>query len=358
LPDELVNRLKDAGLFSIYTPEEFGGLDLPLPEALRVVEEVARHDGSTAWIVALGVGNSLFTSMLSTRSAASVLGNGATLISGAPAFGVRAVPVEGGYQLTGRWSYNSGAPNADWIGVPAPIFDGDEPRMGATGPEMVFAFLPPSDVQIIDTWFVTGLRATGTQDLFVEHAFVSEEMTGRFGMPEGPHPVHERIINRVPFITLFGMVQSPPVCLGLARRAIEEFRQLALTKESAFGPRMSDQVQAHVGLARAEALVRSARALWQHQVQLVWDAALAGCEFSVRDRADARMAALVAVEQSVAAADLLYRLAGTSAIFQSSPLERCWRDVHTAAQHLQVQDARWETVGRVLLGLDPATPLL
>src|SRR5919199_2232359 len=125
LPDDLVRLLKDAGLFSMYTPKEFGGLDLPVPQALRVVEEVSRHDGSTGWTVALGVANGLFTPALPYDAAARVLGNGSTLIAGALAFGVRAVRVDGGYRLTGRWPYNSGAPNASWVGSPAPIFDGD-----------------------------------------------------------------------------------------------------------------------------------------------------------------------------------------------------------------------------------------
>src|SRR5919199_22381 len=89
LPDDLMRLLKDAGLFSIYTPKEFGGLDLPVPEALRVVEEVARHDGSTAWTVALGLANGVFTSMLPEASAARLGGKGAPLIPAAPAFGVR-----------------------------------------------------------------------------------------------------------------------------------------------------------------------------------------------------------------------------------------------------------------------------
>jgi alkylation response protein AidB-like acyl-CoA dehydrogenase len=358
MPDRLMTRLKDAGLFSIYTPREFGGLDLPLPDALRVVEEVSRHDGSTGWTVALGIGNSLFTCMLATASARRVLGDGAALISGAPAFGVRAVPVAGGYRLTGRWSFNSGAPNADWIAAPAPVFDGDAPRMGPSGPEMTFAFMPPSQVQVIDTWYVTGLRATGTQDLSVDDVLVSDAMTGHFSLPDGPHPVRETAIARVPFFTLVGLAQSPPVCLGLARRAIEEFQRLAQTKQSPFGPPLREQVQTHVALARAEALLRSVRAYWYGEVQAVWDRALQKREFSPERRAGARIASLAAVEHSVAAVDLLYRLAGSSAIFQSSPLERCWRDIHTAAQHVQVQEGRWETAGRVLMGLDAGSPML
>jgi len=358
LPDDLFTRLMDAGLFSIYTPRRFGGLDLPLPEALRVVEEVSRQDGSTGWTVALGIANGYFTSMLPEEAAARVLGSGSVLIAGAPAFGVRAVRVEGGYRLTGRWPFNSGAPNATWIAAPAPIFDGDAPRLGESGPEMIFTFLSPSDVQIIDTWYVTGLRATGTQDLYVEDVFVPDEMTGVFSVPAGPRPVRDCALTNIPFFSLFGIVQSPPVCLGLARRAIEEFRQLALTKESTFGPRLSEQVQAQVGLARAEALVRSARTYWYENVQATWDAATQNRELSLEDRTAMRIASLTAAENSVVAVDLLYRLGGSSAIFQSSPLERCWRDVHTAAQHMHVQDGRWETAGRVLFGLDPASPLV
>jgi alkylation response protein AidB-like acyl-CoA dehydrogenase len=358
LPDELVACLKQAGLLSIYTPKEFGGLELPLPEALRIVEEVAKQDGSTGWIVALGVANSLFTSVLPKASAARVLGDGAVLIAGAPAFGVRAQRVEGGYRLTGRWGYNSGAPNADWIAAAAPIFDGETPRMGPYGPEMVLSLVRPSDVQIIDTWYVTGLRASGTQDLYVEDVFVAEEMTGGFSMPDGPRAVRDSAITRLPFLSLFGVVQSPPVCLGLARHAIDEFKQIALSKQDMFGTPLSEKVQAQVGLARSEALVRCARTYWYSEVEATWSAAVDGLSLSLEDRAAVRIASLVAVEQSVAATDLLYRLAGSSAIFQSSPLERCWRDIHTAAQHMQVQDGRWETAGRVLLGLDPGSPLL
>lgn len=358
LPNSLFSRLMDAGLFAIYTPKQFGGLELPLPDALRVVEEVSRHDGSTGWTVALGMASGLFTSVLPDESAAAVLGNGSVLIAGSPAFGVRADPVPGGYRLNGRWQYNSGAPNAHWIGCPCPIFDGDAPRMGEFGPVMVFWFVPASAVEIIDTWYVTGLRASGTQDLCVKDVFVPEAMTGGFALPSGPVAVRPSPLTRIPLFTLVGLVQAPPVILGLARRAIEEFRNLAVSKQSMFGPKLSEQVQTHVGLARAEALVQSARSYWYENVERIWDAAKAELPISMEDRAAARLASLTVTENGIAAADLLYRLAGTTAIYQSSPLERCWRDIHTAGQHMQVQDCRWETAGRVLIGADPGSPII
>jgi alkylation response protein AidB-like acyl-CoA dehydrogenase len=358
LPAELMSKLMGAGLFSIYTPRRFGGMELPLPEALRVVEEVSRCDGSTGWTVALGFSNDLMMSALPEESAARVLDGGSALISGSPAPGVRAVRVAGGYSLTGRWSFNSGAPNANWCIAAAPIFDRDAPRMGAFGPEMIIAVLAPQDAQIIDTWHVTGLRASGSQDLSVDNVFVPDTMTGAFSMPGGPRPTRECILTTIPFFSLLGLVQAPPVCLGIARHAIDEFRELALAKERPFSPKLSEQVQAQAGLARAEALLRSARSYWYENVEMIWGIARAGAQPSFADRTAARLASLTVAENSVAAVDLVYRLAGSTAIFQSSPLERCFRDVHTAAQHQQVQDGRWETAGRILFGLDPASPII
>jgi alkylation response protein AidB-like acyl-CoA dehydrogenase len=358
LPQPLMDRLMEAGLFSIYTPRQFGGLELPLPEALRVVEEVSRLDGSTGWTVALGFANDVLTSALPDDSAARVLRNGSALIAGAPGFMVRAEPVEGGYCLTGQWSFGSGAPNATWISVAAPIFDGDAQRMGAAGPEMVMAFLRPGDVEIVDTWHVTGLRGTGSHDLRVQRTFVPAHLTGAFAMPAGPRPLRESTIARIPFVTALAIAQSPPVCLGIARHAIDEFRELALHKERPFAPKLSDQVQAQVGLARAEALLRSARCYWYENVERLWATVTGGDEVPLDDRTGVRLASLTAAENSLAVVDSLYRLAGSTAIFQSSLLERCWRDVHTAAQHMQVQDGRWETAGRVLFGLEPATPFV
>jgi alkylation response protein AidB-like acyl-CoA dehydrogenase len=159
-------------------------------------------------------------------------------------------------------------------------------------------------------------------------------------------------------MTALCIAQSPAVCLGIARHAIDEFRTLALQKERPFAPRLSEQVQAHVGIARAEALLRSARAYWYETVERIWDIVTREGEVTIVDRTAVRLAALTVAENSTAAVDMLQRLAGTTAIFRSSPLDRCWRDVHAAAQHMHVQDGRWETAGRVLFGLEPNSPVI
>jgi alkylation response protein AidB-like acyl-CoA dehydrogenase len=359
LPDKLMAKLTDAGLFAIYTPRQFGGMGLALPDALRVVEEVAKYDGSTAWVVALGFANDLFTSAIPADSAAQVLGRGSALIAGAPGMMVQARAVDGGYWLTGQWQYASGVPNADWVSVAAPVFDGDTPRGGPAGPEMIFAFLPPSDVEIVDTWHVSGLCATGSHDVRANGAFVPAEMTGVFALPAGPRALRDCTAARIPFFTALGIAQAPPVCLGVARHAIEEFKRLAATKDRPLaGGKLTDQPRAQAGVARAEALLESARAYWYETVRGAWQAVSEGCQLSLLDRTRIRLACLTAAENASAATDLVYRLAGSSAIFRASPLERCWRDVHAAAQHMSVQDARWETAGRILLGMDPGSMVI
>jgi alkylation response protein AidB-like acyl-CoA dehydrogenase len=356
LPEPLMRKLTEAGLFSIYTPREFGGLELSLPDALRVVEEVSRLDGSTGWTVALGFLSGFFTPSLPERSAARLFVNGSALIAGAPGFRVQAHPVEGGYRLSGQWSFCSGAPNATWVNVAAPVFDGEAPRMGPMGPEMITAFMHPSDVQIVEgTWDVTGMQGTGSYDLRVEDLFVPSEMVGMFALPAGPVALRERPLNRIPFMTALAVAQSPTVCLGIARHAIDEFRELALRKESPMGPKLIEQAHAQTGLARMEALVRSARVYWYDTVGELWDTVTSGRDVSMEQRVSVRLAALTAAENSVATVDMAYRLAGSTSVFRSSLIDRCWRDVHAAAQHAQVQEGRWETAGRVLFGLEPAS---
>jgi alkylation response protein AidB-like acyl-CoA dehydrogenase len=355
LPPALFEKLENAGLFSIYSPKAFGGLELPLPEALQVVEEVARRDGSTGWTVALGFGNDVFTSCLPEASAALVLGKGSSLIAGSAGFAVQAVVVDGGYCVTGQWQFASGASNARWVNVAAPIFEGPAPRMGPHGmPEMVMAFMKPGEVQVVDTWHVTGLRGSASHDLRADAVFVPHEMTGGFSMM-GAQAVRESTLAKIPLMTLAAMMQAPPVCLGIARHALDAFTELARTKERPPAPKLSEQSPAQVALAHAEAKLRSGRAYFYEAVNELWTKTIQGDAVTRLDQANVRMAVLTAVENSLAAVDTAYRLAGSSAVFQNCPVERLWRDAHTAAQHVQTQDARWEDAGRVLMGLEPAS---
>src|SRR5262249_7092379 len=159
-------------------------------------------------------------------------------------------------------------------------FDGETPCMTPAGPQMVQLFLRPGDAEVVDNWHVTGLRGTGSYDLRAEDVFVPAELSGAFSMPAGPRPLRDSALSRFPLMSLLAMVQAAPVSLGIARRAIDEFKALAIGKKNPMGPGLSDQVQSHVGLARAEALLGSARAYYYSEVQGMWDTAVDGRQIS------------------------------------------------------------------------------
>jgi indole-3-acetate monooxygenase len=360
LPDELMASLRRARIFSIYTPKQFGGMGLALVDALQIVEEVSRLDGSTGWVVSLGFANDLFTSVIDQQAAAKVFEEDAfALIAGSPGFNMRAAPVEGGYEVSGQWAFASGAPNAKWVNAAVPVFDGDKPRMTPYGmPEMIMTFMKPHEAEIVEgTWDVLGLRASGSFDLRVDKVFVAKEFAGPFSVMGAPTQ-RECALARVPLFTALSVMQAPPVCLGIARHAITAFCALAAEKERPPAPKLIDQTPAQIAVAKAEAKLRSARLFYYEAAREMWDTASASRPVTPELQANVRLAVLTAAENSVEIVDSLYRLAGSSSIFQRSPLERCFRDVHTASQHMASQAGRWETAGQVLLGLTPNSPIV
>jgi indole-3-acetate monooxygenase len=149
----------------------------------------------------------------------------------------------------------------------------------------------------------------------------------------------------------------PCVSIGIARAAIDAFTELAEGKTPmGSSSRLRDKPAAQTDLGRAEALVRSGRAFLVEAIEEIWQEAEAGRVPSMRQRAIARLAAAKAAEASAQAVDLLYNAAGGTALFESSPIERCFRDIHATTQHIGTQAVNYELAGRVLLGLDPGTP--
>lgn len=355
MPLALHRALNEAGLFGIYLPPEFGGLGLSLPEGLKVVEAVATIDGSAGWTVALSFAAAYFSGCVHQDVAREILGVETPLVAGGGK-PMRATPVSGGYRVSGQLPYCSGAMHAGWFGGVAQVFDGETPRLGPQGPEMLGWFIPRSGGTVVDTWNVTGLRGTGTHDVLFEDTFVPAKLAFPGNPIAGFPAFRDDPMLRIPFTSIVASIQSPPVCLGLARHAISAFAEIACAKVNPIsGLELRQRGLIQAGVGRAEAQVRSARAFYYAAMHDAWDRAAAGKPFSNEDRASVRLAGTFVAENCSQAVDSLFRMAGASAITANSPLERCWRDIHTAAAHIQVQDANWEAAGRVLLGLEPGT---
>lgn len=351
LPRPVLDALGQLGVFRALVPAAAGGQEWDLLTWLRVVEELSRYDASVGWNAGVGASaGSIITGWLSEHAARRVTTadpNGVTAGAGAPQG--RARVVEGGYVLNGRWQFASGISHAGFVLAGFALED-EVPRLGR------IAFLPVADVEVIDTWFVGGLRGTASHDFAVHDRFIPSDLSVH--VIDEP-PVHEGPLYRLPVGFTLGAALGP-LALGIARGAIDTFVEVVGAKVDRFsGARMTDRMTVQERVARAEAIVRSARAYYYDTTEEIWGVVCNGREPDQQERALAKLALVTAVESGARAVDIVYRAAGTSAIFTSNPLERFFRDIHVATQHRFGSAEEIYQVGAVLLGvgeLPPAPP--
>ena len=221
--------------------------------------------------------------------------------------------------------------------------------------EFHLAYFDLADVHFIDNWYSTGLRGTGSCDFEVTDAFVPD---GRSVLPGVSAPVPDAPLARFPNFSLLAAGVASTT-LGIARHAIAAFTELAEAKTPQFArSKLADYAPAQLALARAEAGLSSARAFLRDEVALAWEMVLAGSRVPVAQRARIRLACTNAAEATSAATGLVHRAAGGSAVYQTSPLERCFRDINTATAHLLISDRNLVTYARLRLGLEADTSML
>ena len=291
MPTDLVDQLRAAGVFRALQPRLLGGFEMAPVEFIAMIEELARADGSAGWVAAIGAGAPAFTAWLEPAIATQLFGSDADFTS-ATVFAPtgRAVPDGAGrFTIDGRWPFASGCRHAEWLLAGMFVFDGDAPRMiPEQGPDWRLAFFPRANADIIDNWDVLGLRATGSNDLVARGLRVAEEHTiSPFFQPAR----HDGPLWRLAFFTLVG-IALVGVPLGIARRALDEFTDLATTKlrAGAFQPIAQDPA-AQVAFASADANLRSARAFVLDEASALWDTARAGDPPSLEQRAGFQLAA-------------------------------------------------------------------
>jgi alkylation response protein AidB-like acyl-CoA dehydrogenase len=358
LPIDLVERLRAAGIFRAVQPRSLGGFEVAPVELIEMIEELARADGSTGWVAAIGAGAPGFTAWLEPAVAEQLFGPNADFLA-ATVFSPtgRAVPESRGrFAVDGRWPFASGCRHAEWMLGGMFVFDGDTPRMiPEQGPDWRLAFFPRADAEIVDNWDVLGLRATGSNDVVARGLHVAEEHTiSPFFQPAR----HDGPLWRLPFFTLagLGMVGVP---LGIARRALDEFTYLATTKMrvGASEPLAQDSA-AQVEFASAEAGLRSARAFVLDQTGAIWDTACAGDPPSLQQRAGLQLAAQEAMRAARQAVDTAFDLTGAGAVHATHPLQRCFRDLHTVSQHVYFSPAALKRYANTRFGIAQPTHLM
>jgi indole-3-acetate monooxygenase len=353
LPQELVRDLAQAGFFRIFLPAAYGGLDLTPMAAAEVLEELARADASVAWCV--WNGNTYWTTVRWAKEVGqAIFADPDTILANSTRPSGRAVIVEGGYRVSGRWSLVSGCQFSAWFLLMCIVHEDGKPRLTPSGaPELRFMLCPAADCDIVDTWTVGGLRGTGSHDVVVQDRFIPAPYASFHTDP---------LVLTNPRYKLPHFSRITPglgaMALGIARGAIEALVELAGGKrhEKTSQPLTEDR-GAQTRLAQAEAMVRSARLFLFDTVEREWHDVLAGREVTVESRAQGRLASWHAVTSACQAVDLVYLTGGATSLYATCPIERAFRDVHAITQHIGVHPRILEITGRVLFGLEPDIPI-
>lgn len=352
LPEPVVRALIEAGFFKLLVPRAFGGADADPLTFCRVVEELAHADGSAGWVTMLCGSYGMLGGLLPEEAGREIYSAPDAVVAGALAPNGVARVVTGGYRVTGRWSYGSGIHHSTWILGGCQLFDGDTPRLLPSGkPDMQLLFFPRSDVEIVDTWHTTGLRGTGSNDYQVQDVFVPARRACRLAdEPIQPGPLH-----RLPYVpTTVNLMAG--VALGIARRALDELEELAAVKTHARSETLlREHASAQIQIGEAEGLLRAGQAFVYQTLADAWETAKRGERIDWKQHGLLRLAGLQAVTQALQVVDLAFRTAGATAIQLASPIERCQRDIRTAAQHNCLIPGNFEHAGQLFLGFAPAS---
>lgn len=347
LPNALFEALADAGLFRLWLPTALGGPELSPIDFMAVVETASSLDGSVGWLVGNGAGMSRIGGYLPHSVARSFFSNSRAFVTSSTAAVGAALRVDGGYRVSGRWPFGSGAHHASHFMGLACLRDAD----GNEEPPLC-CYFERRDVVIHDTWRVSGLRATGSCDFEVRDLFVPEQHTHLFMEPP---PTQDGIVYALPTVCVFGWTVAT-VPLGIARGAMNVFVEHAGRRaRQSITTVLRDREIVQGIFGRADALHRAARAFLIEAMSKLIAVRSEGGPSLVEARVVFRAAATHAAESAIRVVEMLAAESGSIAIFETSPMERFVRDVHAAAKHVAMSPNNYVLSGRVGLGLDPGT---
>jgi len=343
VPLDLIESLAKAGCFRMMRPASNGGMELDLMSVMRVVEALGRADASTGWTVLIGAGSWLDLAGLPRATFDEVFPpDRDVIVAGVFAPSGSAVPVKDGYHVNGRWSFASGCQHADWLYGNCIDTSGEEPVLR-------IALFEPGQVNIEDTWTVSGLCGTGSHHFSIRDAIIPAERTYNLFAEE--HSVDVPMLHiPVPGVLALGIAA---VAVGVAQGAIDEVLALAADKTPLLAPSsLAANPLFQYRMADADVRLRAARSLLYSDAEAAWAAATGGDELTPQLRARIRSAAVFATSTAAAVIDSAYTAGGGSSLYATSPLQRRLRDIHAMTQHFLVKLDTLTTCGAVLAGAD------
>ena len=342
LPADIVDTLRDLGVFWLKTPSEFGGRPLNPVAFCDVIEELAYVDASTAWAAMIGAGcGGLASGWLPEPGVRRVFTPDRPLPVVAGQLQPRGTgrPVPGGYTVTGRWSFASGIMHASWL---IGAFRTEGGSAAQDGQPIVIFVLPKDQAEVIDNWHVAGLQGTGSMDFRVDEQFVPQEMTYQFGIPA----VRGGDLFRLG-MPAFVSNEVPPFCLGMARRALDDTTALAAhTTRWAGGAKLSERAVFLTELGRAEVKIKAAMLAHRDAVQQVWATASRGTAPPESQQLALTTASVYAVETCAEVISDLFRYGGGRVLALSNSMQRHLRNALAARQHIAVSEEFYEAAGQ------------
>jgi alkylation response protein AidB-like acyl-CoA dehydrogenase len=349
LPRPLFEAMADAGLFRLALPRTLGGFEMDLPSYIRVIEEIGRADASTGWVTNQVSIFATYAARMPTGAARAIwIDTPRSVVANTPQANAQAVVVPGGYRVTGRQGFSTGCRHASWLAAHATVSEQGRPRLDDGQPETRYCFVPRAQAELLDTWQVRGMRGTGTNHFAVNDVFVPEDRTVKSVtaplVEQGP-------LYRLPRTLVFASGDAA-VALGTARSCLDAFTDLATTKTPrAMDALLRDQPMIQSEVGRAEARLRAGLAFLREAVREIWGAVVANGAVTLEQRAVLRLATTDGIRTAASVVDMVYNMAGATAAYESSPIQRHFQDVHVMSQHLQARLAHYELVGRHWLGL-------
>jgi alkylation response protein AidB-like acyl-CoA dehydrogenase len=360
IPEDSIDAVVEAGLFRITVPRRFGGYEVDLQTKLEVSAALAEGDGSTAWVVTLVNVCSWLAGLFPDRAQQDVFGEDpGTRICGVLAPTAESTRADGGLLVSGRWPYASGCLHSSWAVLGLPVVDdrGEPIDQG-------LALVPLAELTVEETWFVAGMRGTGSNTIVAENVFVPDHRILSVVRAVGGEYATEHVdeaLYRSAFVPVLALVLAGPQ-VGLAQAALDYVIEKAPRRSIAYTSfeRQSDSTAFQTTLADAAMLVDTARLHVARAAADIDGAAARGEKLGYLARARVRADTAWAIRQAREAIDLLVSAHGASSFAESSPLQRIWRDSSVAGRHAVVlPDVNSELYGKALLGIEEnITPLV
>ena len=355
LTQESMDALHEQKLFRMLLAKKAGGEELPLPVFCRVIEAIAKYDGSAAWCVGQGSGCSMLGAYLDSEISSKIWGENT---NGVLAWGPgksEARAVEGGYLVTAKTMFVSGRHHATWLATHCSIVyetDGTVRKSESGKPVILTTFIPAGETQLSDNWYVFGLRNTGSDGFELNEHFVPDAHTiVRANMIEGTENLSTLYNFSMMAIYAMGFAS---VALGIGGAFLEKFLEIAQNKK----PRNAEDILrenpvVHDEVARMRAKLRGARRYLFGEVEEAWEEAIKFGSPTLEQRLEIRLAATHAIHEAKCVVDTLFDTGGTSSIFMDGPFERRLRDIHAVALQIQGRKTHFRSVGEWLMGHPP-----